>query len=195
MRKTPLILLLLSLLFLFPTLVSADNTLQVYYAGKSDSLFTALSLDKNLQLVTYISQAEVIILSGEIPDGGAIQARVEQGAGLVFILGPDLNAAEINALLGENSGVVYQENPLSLNTPSPHTDPIQNNIIWTSAPQVRQRYLVSGSSFTPLVTGFDDGSMVLGRKNLGSGQVFIFTAFLNSDNPQFQEWAYFDYLM
>jgi hypothetical protein len=45
------------------------------------------------------------------------------------------------------------------------------------------------------VVGFDDGSLVLGKKNIGSGQVFLFTPFLNSDNPQFQEWAYFNYLV
>jgi hypothetical protein len=45
------------------------------------------------------------------------------------------------------------------------------------------------------VTGFDDGSMIMGRKDLGSGQIFIFTAFLNADNPQFQEWTYFNYLV
>ncbi len=60
---------------------------------------------------------------------------------------------------------------------------------------MRQRFQLSGSSFTPLVSGFEDGSLILGRISIGSGQAYIFTAFLNDDNPQFQEWAYFNYLI
>jgi O-antigen/teichoic acid export membrane protein len=195
MRRILLLLLLTSLLLISPTPVSADNTIHVFCAGLSDSLSTALKLDKNVQLVTDISKADVFILSGKIPDGDAIRARIEQGAGLVLILGPDLNASQINALLGEHVSLEYKENALSLNIPSISSDPIVKEIIWTSAPQVRQRYLLAESSFTPLVTGFEDGSLILGSSVVGSGKVFLLTAFLNQDNPQFQEWAYFNYLV
>lgn len=195
MRKLLLLLLLFLLLLFSPTSVSADNTIHVYYAGMSGTLSTALTLDKDFQLVTDISKADVFILSGEIPDGEAIRSQVEQGAGMVLILGPDLNAAKINALLGDQVSLIYEEDPLSLNISSANPDPILKDIIWTSAPQVRQRYLLTNTSFTPLVTGFEDGSLVLGSKTVGSGQVFLLTAFLNHDNPQFQEWAYFNYLV
>jgi O-antigen/teichoic acid export membrane protein len=195
MRKTLLLLLLLPLLFLSPKLASADNSLNVYYAGTSGTLFTALTLDKNVQQVSTVSTADVFVLNGEIPDGEAIRRRLEQGAGLVLILGPDLTPAQINSLLGENVSLMMREDPLSLNISSAGSDSIQEQIVWTSAPQVRQRYQLSGSSFTPLVSGFEDGSLVLGKMSIGSGQAFIFTAFLNADNTQFQEWAYYNYLI
>jgi O-antigen/teichoic acid export membrane protein len=195
MRYIIFILLLLSLLFISPKLASADNSLNVYYAGPSGTLSNALTLDKDIRLVSEVSAADVIVLNGEIQEADAIRARLEQGAGLILILGPDLSAAQINSLLGENASLILKDDPLSLNASVANFDSLHKDILWTSAPQVRQRYLLTGTSFTPLVTGFEDGSMVLGEKNVGSGRIFLFTAFLNSDNPQFQEWAYFNYLI
>lgn len=195
MRKFLLLLLLLPLLFLSPQQASADNSLNVYYAGPSGALLTALTLDNNIQRVNAVSSAHVFVLNGEIPDGEAIRARLNQGAGLVLILGPNLVASQINSLLGENVSLIMREDPLSLNISSAGSDYIQEQIVWTSAPQVRQRYQLSASSFTPLVSGFEDGSPILGKMSIGSGQVYIFTAFLNTDNPQFQECAYFNYLI
>jgi len=195
MRKILLLLLVLSLQFLFPKQAFADNSLNVYYAGSSGTLSTALTLDSNIRLVSDVSTADVFVLNGEIPIGEAIRARLEQGVGLVLILGPDLTATQINSLLGENVSLVKREDPLSLNISPASSDPIQQQIVWTSAPQVRQRFQLTSSSVTPLVSGFEDGSLVLGRMSIGSGQAYIFTAFLNGDNPQFQEWAYFNYLI
>ena len=195
MRKILLLSLLLPLLLLSPKQAFADNSLNVYYAGSSGTLSTALTLYSNVRLVSQVSAAEVFVLNGEIPEGEAIRTRVEQGAGLVLILGPDLAASQINSLLGGNVSLITREDPLSLNISSASLDSIQHEIVWTSAPQVRQRFQLSGSSFTPLVSGFEDGSLILGRISIGSGQVYIFTAFLNDDNPQFQEWAYFNYLI
>ncbi|OGN95080.1 MAG: hypothetical protein A2Z71_11070 [Chloroflexi bacterium RBG_13_50_21] len=195
MRKILLILLLISLILLSPKPASADDSLNVYYAGPSGALSTALALDKNVHLVSDVSTADVIVLNGSVPEQAGIRTRLEQGAGLVLILGPDVSAAQLNTLLGGNASLTYQEQPLSLNISSATSDPILREIIWTSSPQVRQRYLLSGSGFTPLVTGFEDGSLVLGKLSIGSGRAFLFTAFLNADNPQFQEWAYFNYLI
>jgi O-antigen/teichoic acid export membrane protein len=195
MRKILLILLLLSLLLLSPSPALADNLLNVYYAGPSGAISNALTLDKNIHFVSDVSTADVFVLNGLVPDASAIQTRVEQGAGLVLLLGPDLSAPQLNNLLGVNASLVYEEQPLSLNISSATSDPIEKEIIWTSAPQVRQRYLLSGSGFTPLVSGFEDGSLVLGKMDIGSGRVYLFTAFLNGDNPQFQDWAYFNYLI
>jgi O-antigen/teichoic acid export membrane protein len=193
-RKIFLLLLLSSLLLLLPKPASADNFLNVYYAGPSGALSTALTLDQNIHLVSDISTADVFMLNGMVPEAIAIQNRVEQGAGLVLILGKDLSSTQLNTLLGVNCSLLLNEEPLSLNIPASSNDPIDKEIVWTSAPQVRQRYLLTGSGFTPLVSGFEDGSLVLGKMSLGSGQVYLFTAFLNGDNPQFQDWAYFNYL-
>jgi O-antigen/teichoic acid export membrane protein len=195
MRKVMLILVLLSLLFVTPKPTSADNSLNIYYGGPSGALSTALTLDKNFHLVSDISTADVFVLNDTIGDGNAIQARLKQGAGLVLILGKDLSASQLNTLLGINTSLVYMEDPLSINSTPATADPIEKQIVWTSAPQVRQRDLVSSSGFTPLVSGFEDGSLILGKMSVGSGRVYLFTPFLNGDNPQFQDWAYFNYLI
>ena len=195
MRKTLPLLVFLLVLFCFPITVAADDTIYVYSSGSSGAFSTALSLDDDFRLVDDISKADIFFLNGEIPDGDTIHTKIEQGAGLVLILGPDLTVGQIDALIGEDLSLIMKENPLSLNISSESSHPILKDIIWTSAPQVRQRYLVEGSSFTPLVVGFDDSSLFLGEKNIGLGRVYLFTAFINSDNSQFQEWAYFNYLV
>ncbi|HEX9090248.1 MAG TPA: hypothetical protein VF831_02110 [Anaerolineales bacterium] len=196
MRRLFILLLLLLVLLFSPRCASADSgTVQVYYAGADGSLPTALSLDPNIQLVSDISKAEVYVLNGLIPDVQAIRARVEQGAGLVLVLGPDITVDQVNALLGENVGIKTVDDPLSLNIAADTTDNILKDILWTSSPQVRERLVLSGSSYSPLVVGFEDDSLILAKKALGMGQVYLFTAFLNADNPQFQEWAYFNYLV
>ena len=195
LRKILLILSLLSLLLLTPKPASADNTINVYYGGPSGAVSTALTLDKNIHLVSDISSVDVFVLNDSITNGSAIQTCVEQGAGLVLILGKDLSTSQLNTLLGVNASLVNKEDPLSINSSPATSDRIEKEIIWTSAPQVRQRYLVSSSGFTPLVSGFEDGSLILGKMNIGSGRVYLFTPFLNGDNPQFQDWAYFNYLI
>ncbi len=109
MRKILLISLLLPLLLISPKQAFADNSLNVYYAGSSGTLSTALTLDSNVRLVSEVSAAEVFVLNGEIPDGEAIRARVEQGAGLVLILGPHLAASQINSLLGEMYALITRK--------------------------------------------------------------------------------------
>ena len=195
MRKILLALLLLGLFLFSPQIVSADGSINVYYAGPDGALRTALTLDENIQLVTDYSMADVYVLNGEIPMDAAISQRVQQGAGLVLVLAPDLSATQLSDLLGENISLVYREDPLSLKSASSALDPLLKDILWTSAPQVRQRFLINGSKLTPLVSGYEDGSLVLGSLQAGQGNVYLLTAFLNNDNPQFQEWSYFNYLV
>ena len=130
-----------------------------------------------------LSDADVIILSGDVPNGEAIKAKVEQGSGLVLILGPDLTASQINGLLGEYSSPSFRDTPLSLNGSNTNTDPILEDIVWTSAPQIRERYQIDGSSFTPLVVGFEDGSLVLGTKKVGLGADLSANSFSQFSQP------------
>jgi hypothetical protein len=82
-----------------------------------------------VQLVTDISKADVIVLNGEIPNAEAVRAHVEQGAGLALILGPDLTASQVNALLGEKALLTFRENPLSLSVSNNSSDPIHKEIV------------------------------------------------------------------
>jgi O-antigen/teichoic acid export membrane protein len=189
--------LILLLFSLFAPAVLAEGTppLAVYYAGPEGGVRTALALAADIRLVPDPAQADVLVLNGAIPDPEGLAARVREGAGLVLILGPDLTADEVSTLLGFPVALEAREEPLSLVAVEGVADPVLSEIVWTSAPQVRQRYKVGApySAVTPLVVGFEDGSWVLWSA-LGR-RAYVFNAFLDEANPQFQSWAYFNYFV
>ena len=195
MRRALPILLLLLLLCCTPSPAYADNSLNVYYAGPDGNVSVALSLDENIHRVDDMASAQVFVLNGVIPDAEFIQLRIEQGAGLVLILGPNISVTQLNTLLGARVTLEYQDDPLSLNIPANITDSLQKDILWSSSPQIRQRSMLSGSGLTPLISGYEDDSLILGTQTVGSGQIYLFNAYLNGENSQFQEWAYFNYLI
>ncbi len=189
-------LALLASLLLFSTVAPAwaTNGLQVYYAGPADGVSTALAL-ADFGLVTDPALADVLVLNGVIPDAEALGARVRAGAGLVLILGPDLTAATVQALLGLPLTLDRRETPLSLVAVEGRDDPLLREIVWTGAPQIRQRDAVTTPAATvvPLVRGYEDNSWVLWTT--ADGRAYIVNAFLDEANPQFQSWGYFNYLI
>ncbi len=190
-----LLLSFLFSLFVSPVLAASSPPLQVYYAGPEGGVRTALTLAPDFRLVSDPTEADVLVLNGVIPDPEGLAARVREGVGLVLILGPDLSARQVEALLGFPVALTVREEPLSLVAMAGIDDPILTGIAWTSAPQVRQRYdaMPLLSALTPLVVGFEEGSWVLWSA-LGE-RAYIFNAFLDEANPQFQSWAYFNYFI
>jgi O-antigen/teichoic acid export membrane protein len=198
MRRV-ILLLIVAALFLSavtPALAQQPN-LHVYYAGAGSTVFTALRLGKQFDLVSDPAQADVLVLNGAIPPGAA--ERYHSGAGLVLILGPELHASAVSALLGMPVELARQEEAISLDNAPGANGGLLEDVLWNSAPQIRERYTVSGQTdqSQPLVSGFDNHEWVLWAlpKGQGRGATYIFNAFLNGDNPQIQEWAYFNYLI
>jgi len=189
-----LLVLLTTLFFLFTlvTPASADNSLRVYYAGPDGSVKTALELAE-FQLVDDPAQADVLVLNGVIPDSAAVAARLEAGAGLVLILGPDMTEADVMALTGVTLTLTPREDAVSL-TAIQVDDALVQQIIWNGAPQVRERFELQMpvSSVQPLVTAYEDGEWILWQARTNT---YVFQAFLDDANPQIQEWAYFNYLI
>ncbi|MFH1907135.1 MAG: hypothetical protein ABIL11_07120 [Chloroflexota bacterium] len=195
MKKLIALLVTLFLLFSTVTPAAADDGLQVYYAGPDGSVKQALEL-AGFTLVSDPAQADVFVLNGEIPDSQAMMARLDGGAGLVLILGPNLISAEVEALLGFPVSLELHEDAVSLTALTGISDPLLSEIIWNGAPQVRARYEVMTpiSALQPLVIGYEDNSWVLWSAH--GEKAFIFNAFLTDDyNPQIQEWAYYNYLI
>lgn len=194
--RRALVLFFLALLLFLGGVVparAADGP-RVYYAGPEGGVSTALSL-ADFELVTDPALADVLVLNGRVPDPEAFGARRRSGAGLVLILGPDLNAEAVQTLLGLPLSLEAQETPLSLVAVEGSTDPLAQEIVWTGAPQIRQRYAVTApvSALTPLVRGYEDGSWVLAVTP--DGRTYLVTAFLDEANPQFQSWGYFNYFV
>jgi len=172
--------------------------LAVYYAGPEDGVQQALALagrEAGWQVVADAAQAEVLVLNGRVPDAPALAARVQAGAGLVLFLGPEIDAAQASALLGQPVTLAPQSAPLSLTDAPGVQDALLREIVWNSAPQVRERVLLEGSGLEPLVVGFEDGSLVLGRATVGRGRAYVVAAYLGAANPQMQEWGYCTYLV
>ena len=198
MRKLLFLLLIACLFFPVTAAGAQEQALKVYYAGPQGGVRTALTLDKSIVLVTDQAQADVFVLDGSLPaaEYPSIRARVEAGAGLVLVLGPDLSAEQVSGLLGVQVTLQKKDDPLSLAQVKGVSDSLLTAILWNSAPQVNDRFTLAGADLTPLVTGFEDGSLVLGSQTVGAGQVFVLTAFLGEKaNPEFQQWPYFNYLI
>ncbi len=199
--------LFLAVLFLLVCVrpAGAQDVVRVFYAGPEDGVRQALALAADpalrshprFEFVTDPAQADVFVLNGEAPDGEGIAARVRDGAGLLLILGPRLSAQAVSDLLGVPLSLASQDTPLSLVGAPGSADPVATEIPWTSAPQVRERFtlLSSSADLLPLVLGFEDEGLVLGVRQVGAGRVYVLTPFLDDANPQFQEWAYFHYLV
>ena len=201
-RSLPFILLFLLLASLFPGMARAATTppqpLPIYYSGPPSAVLTALELSQAFQRVDDPLQAEVFVLNGEIPTSQVIASQVRSGAGLVLILGPELTPADLESLLGFPLSLEFRADALSLvDAPQARNTSFNREIVWNSAPQVRDRFFIPDPSarFQPIVQGFEDGSLILGRLDRpGARPVFLLTPFLQGQNTQLKEWAYFNYL-
>ena len=194
-KLLPLLVLLLLTTACSPTQHQDLIQRNIFYAGADGEVKTALSL-AGYTLVTDPVQAEVFVLNGEIPNNTAIIERMKGGAGLVLIMGQDVTADSVTSITGIPVTLNYREEPISLTEIKGIDDPITSEIVWNGAPQVRAHYemVTPFSSVQPLVTNFEDGEWVLWRN--ANGNIFIVNAFLNAEqNPQIQEWGYFNYLI
>ncbi len=166
----------------------------VYYAGPDGGVRTALTL-AGFRMVTDPAAAAVLVLNGAIPDPAALSGQVRGGAGLVLILGPDVSAAEASTLLETPVTLAPAAAALSLDRAGGANDPLVSEILWNSAPQVRERRALTGAALAPLAAGFGADELILGRMKVGQGTAFVLTPTLADANPQFQQWAYFNYLI
>jgi O-antigen/teichoic acid export membrane protein len=174
----------------------------VYYAGAENAQMgvkAALDLGQQsgtIKLVADPTQAQTIVLNGTSPsDVAPIADRVAEGAGLLLIMGNDVKADQVSTLLGKPITIETKDDALSLIPQEGSSNALLQDIVWSSAPQVRERSIVSGLNGEPIVTGYETGEPILQTASVGKGQVYVFTPELNSVNTAFQEWPYFNYLI
>jgi O-antigen/teichoic acid export membrane protein len=198
LRRIFFVLMILAILLSFVPPVAAGSPIRIYYAGpEKNSGYTALTLAPTgtFTFVADPSQADVFVLNGSIPNPAEVAARLNDGAGLVLILGPNLTSQAVQTALGVPLTLQPRNNAVSL-TNIPLKDPLVQQIIWNGAPQVRERSDITTplSSVQPLVTTYEDGAWVLWSAH--RGKAYIFNAYLTDGaNPQIQEWAYYNYLI
>ncbi len=196
MRKLAIVVLLALVLLCCAAPAAAEAPLRVYYAGPAGAVRSALELG-GARIVASPAEADVLVLNGTLPDPAAIAARAGAGAGIVLLLGPAVSAQDVQAALGLPLELTRRDDALSLVAAKGSADPLLTGIVWTSAPQVRERYSYASplSGMVPLVTGYEDGSAVLAVQQNAQRTAYLFTPFLGEHNAQLQEWAYFKYFV
>ncbi len=196
MRRYYILLILALLLTACAPRQAADHPpIKVFYAGPDGGVKTALDLavqSHAAQLVEDVDFAQVVLLNGQIPDPKRIAAQIESGAGLVFIMGPNISAQDVSILLGHEATLALTEEPASLTNAPAANDLLLTEIMWNSAPQIRERFTVIVPGATPLIDVYESGETIL----LGTTpHTYLFTPFLGQENPQIQEWPYFNYFI
>ena len=164
----------------------------------SDGIRSAMELLEGTGLVNAVddpTQADVLFVSGSIPNAQDLGELVRAGAGAVVVLGPETSAAQVSELLGQEIGVVSEKEALSLIPTTNSSAPLLDDIVWGSAPQVRERAILDGLDAEPIIVGYGTNEPVLYRIQVKEGVVYLVTAYLDGANPQIQEWPYFNYLV
>lgn len=198
----PLLVLFLLLTSCTPASLEPVVPNDVYYVGPDGGVKTALTL-AGYSLVNNPSQADVILLNGEIPDVAEISRQLNTGAGLVLIMGEDITQESVQGLLVFPVAIKNEGGAQSLVDIPDAGDPISDQIVWNSAPQVRERSQINGldAAAKILIRGYTDHQGMLWKglpKSIGGigERAFILTPWLSDQaNSQMQEWGYFNYLI
>jgi O-antigen/teichoic acid export membrane protein len=211
MRKFLLAAFLLVLIFSFvltAKVLASDSSpgvspqslpsFHVYYFGPHDRVYTALGLYPGFIMVEQPAQAQVLVFNGTIPENVAdFVPYIQKGTGLLLLLGADVTEQEVSTLVGGNISLGAKQNAVSLIKEKSSSDPLATEIVWNSAPQIRDRYTLLSplADLMPIVSGYETQEFILGSRQVDQGLIFVFTPFLVEANSQFQEWAYFNYLI
>ncbi|MBN1582658.1 MAG: hypothetical protein JXA89_18250 [Anaerolineae bacterium] len=181
--------------------VKGHPPVRIYYAGVEHAqhdVWLAVSLAQNAGLADVVDDlalADVFVLNGHIPDPERIAQAVQDGAGLVLALGPDITSEQVSLLLGQTISIAAQQDAISMTPAEDVQAPLLEDIVWGSAPQVRERAILEGLKAEPLIVGYKTDEVVLSQLKVGQGNAYVFTPYLDGVNVQFQEWPYFTYLV
>ena len=193
MRKISLLLCAVAFLFSAnlargsSTALAHDEALRVYYLGAGDetgSVLTALKLAK-FELVETVEAADVLVLNGAVPDPAAVRTSLETGSGVMMILGPQVTAEEMAGIFGSPVQLTPRSDPVTLKEAAQTEelqDTILEDILWNTAPQLRERYELSQTELLPLIHSLESSEMLLGKTSLDNGRLYLTSAWLEGDN-------------
>ncbi len=185
------------------------SPINVYYVQQAgakrpdDPVLQALTLTDQLQVVESLDQAQAIVVYNARPSFQEISAVRDRGLGMVLFIAPQLDTQLIAlAELGLGWGGGYGSEAISIEPVPDVSDPLLEQINWTSAPQIKARSLVvavsGGGELETLVYTEDSHELILGRVTAGNGFVYVFTPWATSDkdhNPDLLRWPYWNYLV
>jgi O-antigen/teichoic acid export membrane protein len=176
---------------------------QVGGAQMEDPVLKALTLTDQFALVDDLAVADVIVVYNAWPAGEQISAVRDRGLGIVFFLGPQLDTQLVGlAPLGLGWGGGWGVDPVSIEPVPDVTDPLLEQIAWTSSPQIKARSAIADvstqSELEALVRTEGSHELILGKLTAGNGQVYVFTPWITQDeahNSDLLQWPYWNYLV
>ena len=199
--KKILLLIVFSILLLLActtTGKTAMKTRNVFYAGGDNGVKVAL-LKAGYTLVDDFDKTEVFVLNGEIPNANAVASKLQNGSGLVLIVGEEMSFRDVEILFDYPvSALIKTENLVNLVVDeSSGNDPLTTEIDWKDAPQIRERaFIMTSARGRPMVRVDGNVEVFLGEIGRTAEKKYVLDAFLDEKhNVQFQEWKYFDYLI
>jgi hypothetical protein len=180
---------------------SEHEPLPVFVAGldRADTaLGAAIDLavrSDQIVLVEDLADAQSVLLNDVVPSADQIAERVAAGGGVVLVMGPGVTSGQVSEFLGTPVTLEPAEDAVSLAEADESTHPLLDEVVWSSAPQVRRRTAVDVPQATPIIVAYETGEAILAEVRLGEGRIFLLSPYLDGENPQIQEWPYFNYLI
>jgi O-antigen/teichoic acid export membrane protein len=213
-------ILLASLTVLVPPAIgsSARPTaaqFRIFYQGKDDLVRESLALDRTTTF-TDLADAQVAVFQGELWEAGPqlqqLKARINEGMGLLLILGPGVSSSALQAL---TDGAIIETGTVSsaagdsddsierqaaiIHYVGPRRDPLAQSPNWHSATRIDERSIVRALHARVLVTTtrldkVSPSTPVLLRLRLGQGLVYILTPWLTQGDRTDRISSYTDLL-
>jgi hypothetical protein len=204
MPRVRLVTFALSALLLVSSTAAAAEIRLAYIGESGTTLRRQLDLGQFTDVGLEASPSVILVVDAPLAadEATAIRAAVEEGAGLVLILGPRIGAEILSVLLDHSGSPEAVSEPSIVIASADHRGLIARRIPWRSAPQVGERSVIEGGGLTPLIST-REGEAVIAEGRLGRGRLFVVTPWLAATSPaapesanyQFQTWSYFPYLL
>jgi hypothetical protein len=210
MVKRLLLSFLLLVYFLsITTPVKAGTHFNLYYLGPADSMVWRTFNDFGyISFVNDPEQADIFLFDSVIPDDERIAERIQTGyAKLILFLGSNIQPGQLKKLLGIKHTVklTLTNVAVPMTTGDYENDTYLawiNDIRWSEAPLVGDRYIIESGDIIPVIQGKTDKSIIIGLVKSGSGYngspssvSYIVSPFLDEKNKQLQEWKDFRYIL
>ena len=190
----------------------------LFYQGRESLILHRLQLDPTTRVVDALADAHAAVYQDQLPPLGpeldALKARLNDGMGLVVVLGADLDPASLKSLTDgavEQTGtveapaaadhaMVSERQAAIISYIGPLDDPIATNISWKSAVRIHERSLLKVSSDVTVMVATTVGdpiqpsTPILMRMRLGKGTLYIFNVWFKEGDLAARERSYLQML-
>ncbi|HLI79540.1 MAG TPA: hypothetical protein VKV03_06135, partial [Candidatus Binataceae bacterium] len=192
----------------------AQAPFPLLYHGRESLILNRLLLDPSTKIVDALTGSRAAVYQDQLPPPGpeldTLKARINDGMGLVIILGADVDAASLKALTdgaveqtgtveapaGPGHAMASEKLAAIISYVGPPDDPIATNISWKSAVRIHERSLLKVSSAATVMVAtttadpIKSATPILMRMRLGKGTIYIFNVWFKEGDLAARERSY-----